>query len=79
MGEAKHATLGPMADRLRRALPALIGLLLFLLALEVLKNELRAVTWRELTNDVWHTPARGLGLALLLTAFNYLVLTAYDF
>ena len=79
MGEAKHATLGPMADRLRRALPALIGLLLFLLALEVLKNELRAVTWRELTNDVWHTPARGLALALLLTGFNYLVLTAYDF
>lgn len=68
-----------MAERLRRVLPALIGLILFLVALEVLRNELHAVTWRELSNDLWRTPARRLGLALLLTGVNYVVLTAYDF
>ena len=68
-----------MIERLRRALPALIGLILFLVALNVLSHELRAVTWRELSTDVWRTPARRLGLALLLTTANYVVLTAYDF
>ena len=38
-----------MSERLRRALPALIGLVLFLAALEVLRTQLHAVTWHELT------------------------------
>ena len=41
-----------MKDRIRQALPALIGLVLFLAALEVLRLELRAVSWPELTRDV---------------------------
>ena len=68
-----------MPERLRRALPALIGLVLFLAALEVLRTELRTVTWHGLTTDVLSTPPWRLGLALLLTALNYVVLTGYDF
>lgn len=68
-----------MPERLRRALPALIGLALFLAALEVLRTELRTVTWSALAKDIWSTPPSRLGLAVFLTVLNYLVLTAYDF
>ena len=68
-----------VADRLKRGLPAAIGLALFLLALGVLRRELHAVTWHELARDVLATPPRSLALALLLTALNYAILTGYDF
>ncbi|MEO8260519.1 MAG: bifunctional lysylphosphatidylglycerol flippase/synthetase MprF [Acidobacteriota bacterium] len=68
-----------MSDRLKRALPALIGLALFAAAVLVLRRELHAVTWHELSGDVARTPAAGLALALLLTALNYAILTGYDF
>lgn len=68
-----------MFARLRRALPAIIGLVLFVAALEVLRTELRTVTWHELARDVVSTPPRQLGLALLVTILNYAVLTGYDF
>ena len=68
-----------VADRLKRGLPAAIGLALFLLALGVLRRELHAVTWYELAHDVLATPPRPLALALLLTALNYAILTGYDF
>lgn len=68
-----------MGDRLRRALPALLGLLVFIAALEVLRAELHAVTWHTLTALIVGTPPRRLALALFLTALNYAVLTAYDF
>ena len=68
-----------MRDRLIRAAPAVIGLAVFLVALEVLRTELRAVTWPTLANDIFSTPPRRLSLALVLTALNYGVLTGYDF
>ena len=68
-----------MPDRLRHALPAIIGLALFAIALEVLHVELRAVSWHDLAHDVRNTPIRGLLLAVLFTAMNYVVLTGYDF
>jgi phosphatidylglycerol lysyltransferase len=68
-----------MLMRLRRALPTAIGLVLFVAALEVLRTELRAVTWHDLVRDVVSTPRRQLGLALLVTVLNYGVLTGYDF
>ena len=68
-----------MGDRLRRTLPALVGLAVFVAALEVLRAELRAVTWHTLVADILATPPRQLALALLLTAINYAVLTGYDF
>ena len=67
-----------MLARLRSAAPFLIGLVLFVAALEVLRVELRAVTWHELSADVVHTRPSQLLAAALLTAVNYLVLTTYD-
>jgi uncharacterized membrane protein YbhN (UPF0104 family) len=49
---------------LRQALPAVVGLALFVVALEVLRVELRAVSWHELTRDVLDTPPTRLLLAL---------------
>jgi phosphatidylglycerol lysyltransferase len=68
-----------MLDRLRRAIPAVIAFALFLAALEVLRGELRAVTWHGLVTDVFATPVTRLVIAILLTALNYVVLTGYDF
>jgi len=68
-----------MPERLRSALPALIGLGLFLAALEVLRTQLHAVTWHALTVDIFGTPPSRLGAAVILTATNYAVLTGYDF
>jgi phosphatidylglycerol lysyltransferase len=66
-------------ERLQRALPAVIGLGLFFIALEVLRRELHAVTWRSLSTDAMNTPPLRLLSALLLTTLNYAVLTGYDF
>jgi phosphatidylglycerol lysyltransferase len=68
-----------MVDRLRRALPSVIGLLLFVVALVVLRRELHAVSWQALVRDVVDTPLALLSLAVFLTACNYAVLTGYDF
>jgi phosphatidylglycerol lysyltransferase len=68
-----------MTDRLRRALPAILGLVLFAIALEVLHVELRTVSWRDLTLDIRHTPPSHLVVAAILTVLNYAVLTGYDF
>jgi phosphatidylglycerol lysyltransferase len=64
--------------RLRQAAPFLIALVLFVAALEVLRVELRTVTWRELSADIWATPPVQLLAALGLTVLNYLALTGYD-
>ena len=64
--------------RLRRAAPVLIGLFLFLIALDVLRLELRAVSWPDLVADVLAVPPSRLGIAILLTALNYTALTGYD-
>ena len=60
------------------ALPALIGLAVFVVALEVLRTELRAVSWHEITADVLGTPWPRLMLAVGITCLNYLVLASYD-
>jgi phosphatidylglycerol lysyltransferase len=65
-------------ERLRHAVPVIVGLLLFLAALEVLRLELRAVTWHELTTDISRTPLVQLAMALALTVLNYAALTGYD-
>jgi phosphatidylglycerol lysyltransferase len=68
-----------MRERLRHAFPALIGLVLFFTALEVLRRDLHAVTLQGLVTQVIETPPARLAAAMLLTAVNYLVLTGYDF
>ena len=62
----------------RQALPAVAGLVLFAAALEVLRVELRTVSWSELTAAVVGVPRRQLSLAIVLTILNYVVLTGYD-
>jgi phosphatidylglycerol lysyltransferase len=67
--------------RVRRwieVLPAVIGLVLFLAALEVLRIELRTVSWVELMADVTQVARPELALAIALTVLNYVVLTGYD-
>jgi phosphatidylglycerol lysyltransferase len=60
-------------------LPALVGLALFVVALEVLRRELHAVSWRALSLDISGMPRGVLAAALGITSLNYAVLTAYDF
>ena len=68
-----------MRERLRAALPAGIGLILFLAALEVLRTELRAVSWHGLMADLFAISPWHLAFAVALTVVNYGVLTGYDF
>ncbi len=68
-----------MRERVKEALPAVIGLALFVAALVVLRRELHALSWPALAADVLDTPMTRLIGAVLLTALNYAVLTGYDF
>ncbi len=68
-----------MRERLQRALPALVGLALFIAALEVLRHQLRAVSWHMLSADIVSIPSTRLGAAIALTVLNYFALTGYDF
>src|SRR6476646_8844209 len=68
-----------MRERLYRAVPALIGLAVFVTALEILRRELQGVTWPTLVADILAIPPGRLVVALLLTVLNYAVLTGYDF
>src|SRR5262245_48803023 len=68
-----------MQDRLRRALPALVGLALFVVALYVLHVQLREVSWPDLARDIRATPIRQLLLAALFPVANYAILTGYYF
>ncbi|MEO7134253.1 MAG: bifunctional lysylphosphatidylglycerol flippase/synthetase MprF [Vicinamibacterales bacterium] len=66
-------------DRLRQALPAAIGLGLFLAALEVLRHELSVSSWAAVRASLAATPGSRIAAAIGLTVLNYLVLTGYDF
>ena len=68
-----------MLHRRGACVPVLVGLLLFGVALGVLRAELHAVSWHELIADVAQLPRPGSCSALVLTALNYAVLTGYDF
>jgi len=67
-----------LRSRAVAALPVAIGLTVFIAALEVLRLELRTVTWNALSGDVLSIPLPHLFLALGITAGNYLVLAGYD-
>jgi phosphatidylglycerol lysyltransferase len=78
----EYPTLGEvrpvLSERLRHALPVLAGLVIFVVLLEVLRVELRDVSWLELTAAVVGMPRGRLALAIALTVLNYAVLTGYD-
>ncbi len=77
-----RASLASLMARARpwieQALPALVSLVIFGAAIEVLRFELRSLDWQVLARDVVGTPRARLLVVLLLTACNYLVLTGYD-
>jgi phosphatidylglycerol lysyltransferase len=64
--------------RIRQAFPVVIGLALFVAALEILRLELRAVSWHDVSRDVLRTPVSALLAAVVLTILNYATLTLYD-
>jgi phosphatidylglycerol lysyltransferase len=78
MGATQPAAVSAPVARLRRVAPAVISLALFFVALEVLRGELRHVTWLELARDIVATSRLRLAAALALTVLNYAVLTTYD-
>ena len=78
MGATQPAAVSAAVARLRRVAPAVISLALFFVALEVLRGELRHVTWLELARDIVATSRLRLAAALALTVLNYAVLTTYD-
>jgi len=78
MGATQPAAVSAAVARLRRVAPAVISLALFFVALEVLRGELRHVTWLELARDIVATSPLRLAAALALTVLNYAVLTTYD-
>ena len=64
--------------RLLRLLPPLLGVLLFVVAVEVLRRQLHAYHWTEVAAALRAIVDWRLGLALVLTAGGYLALTGYD-
>jgi phosphatidylglycerol lysyltransferase len=79
MGATLPAALSETAaTRLRQVAPAVVSLALFFVALEVLRTELRQVTWLALTHDLVSMPPARLAAALALTVVNYVVLIGYD-
>src|SRR4030095_2569414 len=67
-----------MSERIRQFVPAVAGLVLFIVALEVLRIELRSVSWDQVRLEVSRLPQTRLVGAIALTVVNYLVLTGYD-
>lgn len=69
----------PLRYRLAAAVPALIGLSLFVVSLAVLRRELDAVSWLTLTADARRIPTPALVAAVALTCLNFATLTLYEF
>ncbi|HUT70127.1 MAG TPA: bifunctional lysylphosphatidylglycerol flippase/synthetase MprF [Desulfatiglandales bacterium] len=67
-----------MKKKLLRSIGPLFGLLLFAVALWVLRHELRAYHLHDVMRHLRELPAKRLWLALGLTVVSYLVMTGYD-
>lgn len=64
---------------IRRILPSLLVLAVFLVALGLLHRELHAYRWQDIREALTQIPATRLGWSLLLAAVNYLVLIGYEY
>ncbi len=73
-----HQRLLEAIDWVRQHQPGLT-LALFVVALEVLRRELSAVTWGTFSSSVLSVPPPRLLAAVSLTGLNYAALTMYDF
>ena len=68
-----------MKQQLKRVIGPLIGLALFGAALYVLHRQLGTYNYRSIATAVRQLPGTAVLAALGLTAFNYLILTGYDY
>jgi phosphatidylglycerol lysyltransferase len=67
-----------MTERMRHTAGAVVGLLLFALALGLLTHELRQYRWTDVAAALRGLPPGRIAAAVLLTALNYVALTGYD-
>ncbi len=67
-----------MTKKLFHRFGPVVGLVLFAAALWVLRGELRHYSYRQVLDQFRSLPAGLIGLALLLTAASYAILTGYD-
>lgn len=65
-------------EKIKRALPLILGPCLFGIALWILWHEMAAYHFHDVARQVRALPASRVIEALLLTALDYLVLTGYD-
>ncbi len=68
-----------LSPRIKQALPAIAGVILFVIAVAVLRVEIRTLSWSGLIGSVLGMPRDRLLIAALLTVINYAALTGYDF
>ncbi len=68
-----------MIKQLRRILPPLIVVLVFVAAVFALHHQLKDQSLRKIRDHLDEIPADHLWLALILTAVNYLLLIGYDY
>ncbi|MCD0463413.1 UPF0104 family protein [Roseiconus lacunae] len=64
--------------RIRKYAGPVLAALLFLLALRLLVNEARQITWEEFKRGFTGVPLSQILIAAFLVALNYIMLTAYD-
>lgn len=67
-----------LSPRQRQAAPIVIGLVIFVVALAVLRIEIRNLAWHTVVADVLGVPRERLALAAGLTILSYAALTGYD-
>jgi phosphatidylglycerol lysyltransferase len=68
-----------LKQQLKRIVGPVVGLTLFGVALLVLRHQLGTYSYRHIAAAVRHLPGTAVLIALGLTAFNYLILTGYDY
>jgi phosphatidylglycerol lysyltransferase len=68
----------PVTERTRHMAGAVVGLLLFALALALLAHQLRGYRWSQVVAALRTLPPPRIAAAVALAALNYLVLTGYD-
>src|SRR5215831_12358165 len=66
-------------ETLRRWALPLISLVIFLLVIFVGHKLLHEYRWRDVLHQIRDIPSGSIGLAALITAFSYLLLTGFDF
>ena len=68
-----------MMKHLRRILPPLIVLIVFLAAVWALHQQLKDQSLRKIRDSLHEIPAGHVCLSLILTAANYVLLIGYDY